>query len=103
MPPQLERFPSGQREQTVNLPRKLRRFESFPLHQFNRALIFSALGNEKPVSGYQATVSRAMGCHSKGKFGGRSSMVEPQPSKLMVRVRFPPPAPVLCLAHVAQG
>ena len=28
-----ERFPSGQREQTVNLPRKLRRFESFPLHQ----------------------------------------------------------------------
>lgn len=30
---QLEGFPSGQREQTVNLPRKLRRFESFPLHQ----------------------------------------------------------------------
>jgi hypothetical protein len=29
----LEGFPSGQREQTVNLPRKLRRFESFPLHQ----------------------------------------------------------------------
>ncbi len=28
-----EGFPSGQREQTVNLPRKLRRFESFSLHQ----------------------------------------------------------------------
>ena len=30
---QLEGFPSGQREQTVNLPRKLRRFESSSLHQ----------------------------------------------------------------------
>ena len=30
----LEGFPSGQREQTVNLPRKLRWFESVPLHHF---------------------------------------------------------------------
>lgn len=37
-------------------------------------------------------------------------MVEPQPSKLMVRVRFPLPAPVMDaalaamkIAHVAQG
>ena len=28
----LEGFPSGQRDQTVNLTRKLRRFESCPLH-----------------------------------------------------------------------
>ncbi len=28
-----EGFPSGQRDQTVNLTRKLRRFKSFPLHQ----------------------------------------------------------------------
>ena len=35
-----------------------------------------------------------LGLRAFGKFGGRSSMVEPQPSKLMVRVRFPPPAPL---------
>ena len=38
--------------------------------------------------------------------GGSSSTVEPQPSKLMVRVRFPSPAPccqVLFCAHVAQS
>merc|ERR1711916_142877 len=62
-----EGFPSGQREQTVNLPVRLRRFESFPLHHF---------------------------C-------GHSLVVEPQPSKLMMRVRFPLPAPRF--AHVAQS
>ncbi len=30
-------------------------------------------------------------------------MVEPQPSKLMMRVRFPPPAPKLGSAHIAQS
>ncbi|VVT29722.1 conserved hypothetical protein [Marinobacter salarius] len=30
--PDSEGFPSGQRDQTVNLTRKLRRFESCPLH-----------------------------------------------------------------------
>ena len=30
-----EGFPSGQRDQTVNLTRKLRRFESSPLHQIS--------------------------------------------------------------------
>ena len=40
--------------------------------------------------------------------GGCSSMVEPQPSKLMAWVRFPPPAPanvvvVEARAHVAQS
>ena len=46
--------------------------------------------------------------------GGCSSMVEPQPSKLMAWVRFPPPAPAIvakvamvvvveALAHVAQS
>ena len=36
---------------------------------------------------------------------GRSLVVEPQPSKLMMRVRFPPPAPcfVKCSAHIAQS
>ncbi len=68
----LEGFPSGQREQTVNLPRKLRRFESFPLHQ---------IVPSRCESGWEEWV------------GGHSSMVEPQPSKLMMRVRFPLPAP----------
>ena len=63
-----ERFPSGQREQTVNLPRKLRRFESFPLHQI------------------------AERCKAQCSCG-HGTMVEPQPSKLMMRVRFPLPAP----------
>ena len=36
---------------------------------------------------------------------GRSSMVEPQPSKLMMWVRSPSPAPFYCVcafAHIAQ-
>ena len=32
------RFPSGQREQTVTLPRKFRRFESFSHHQFKTSI-----------------------------------------------------------------
>lgn len=71
---QLEGFPSGQREQTVNLPRKLRRFESFPLHQ-----VFAVLAWREWRESWA---------------GGHSSMVEPQPSKLMMRVRSPLPAPV---------
>ena len=38
--------------------------------------------------------------------GGCSSMVEPQPSKLMMWVRFPSPAPVRKVAssaHIAQS
>ncbi|CEE59771.1 Translocase (modular protein) [Xanthomonas citri pv. citri] len=48
-----------------------------------------------------------MACSSRR---GSSSTVEPQPSKLMVRVRFPSPAPLNAnawhnakLAHVAQS
>ena len=62
----MEGFPSGQRGQTVNLLRKLRRFESFSLHQIQ-------------------DIDK----------GGCSSMVEQKPSKLNVRVRFPSPAPIL--------
>ena len=35
--------------------------------------------------------------------GGCSSMVEPQPSKLMMWVRFPSPAPAWIRAHIAQS
>ena len=34
---------------------------------------------------------------------GRSSMVEPQPSKLMMWVRSPSPAPLGQSAHIAQS
>ena len=42
---------------------------------------------------------------SAGKGRGHSSMVEPQPSKLMMRVRFPLPAPKKgsSFAHIAQS
>ena len=38
-------------------------------------------------------------------FSGHSLMVEPQPSKLMMRVRFPLPAPLKSssFAHIAQS
>jgi hypothetical protein len=75
----LEGFPSGQRDQTVNLTRKLRWFKSTPLHQ----LIV--------VRGVDFV-------------GGYSSAVEPQPSKLDTRVRSPLPAPILAkkLEHLAR-
>ena len=75
-------FPSGQRDQTVNLTRKLRWFESSPHHH--------SAGSTSPVRGAQL-VQRSGKAHPEG---GYSSMVEPQPSKLMVRVRFPSPAPL---------
>ena len=88
-----EGFPSGQRDQTVNLTRKLRWFESTSLHQLDR--LFQWRKNPE--------YSRARGMISSAKsliwlplgtaIGGHSLMVEPQPSKLMMRVRFPLPAP----------
>ena len=76
-----EGFPSGQRDQTVNLTRKLRWFESTPLHHY--FLLFVKVSF----------------------MGGCSSVVEPQPSKLMMRVRFPLPAPLKgsSFAHIAQS
>ena len=76
----VEGYSSGQRGQTVNLlALRLRRFESFPLHQTER--------RERPPEPDEDPARRdstPRGC---------SSMVEPQPSKLMVWVRFPSPAP----------
>ncbi len=72
MPPRLEGFPSGQREQTVNLPSTTSKVQILP---------------PPPILSIKC---------------GHGSMVEPQPSKLMMRVRFPLPAPVFYIAHVAQ-
>ena len=69
----MEGFPSGQRDQTVNLTRKLRWFESTPLH--HEGWIHD-LGGLSVVGGY-------------------SSMVERQPSKLNMRVRSSLPAPMI--------
>lgn len=77
MPPHSEGFPSGQRDQTVNLTSQTSKVRILP---------------PPPVSSVSV------------RLRGYSSVVEPQPSKLMMRVRFPLPAPgfLLMFAHVAQ-
>ena len=62
---------------------RLRWFESNPLHQ-----VFRPVGG---VSKYWRAMFIKIGAGEV--LGGRSSMVEPQPSKLDTWVRFPPPAP----------
>ena len=71
-------FPSGQRDQTVNLtamPSKVRILLPPPL---GRCCCFG---------------QRAIILAVRREYGGYGTMVEPQPSKLMMRVRFPLPAP----------
>ena len=87
-----EGYPSGQREQTVNLP-------AYAFEGSNPSpstiLRGGSVGQRRWRSGFD------VGEH----IGGCSSMVEPQPSKLMAWVRFPSPAPVrtvIVCAHVAQ-
>src|SRR5690606_34349824 len=79
MPADSEGFPSGQRDQTVNLTSTTSKVRILP-----------------PPPDFGASY----------RLRGHSSVVEPQPSKLMMRVRFPLPAPSLLLvqdfAHVAQ-
>ena len=89
------RYQSGQMGQTVNLvalpsavrirlsppPRATR--PRFPRNTRQRA------SNGAP----RASACSSAACCARASFGGRSSMVEPQPSKLMAWVRFPSPAP----------
>ena len=88
-----EGYPSGQREQTVNLP----------AHAF--------VGSN-PTPSTSPVEREACPSDRTGERGGCSSMVEPQPSKLMAWVRFPSPAPFRGVrkgyrdglsAHVAQS
>ncbi len=90
-----EGFPSGQRDQTVNLTRKLRWFESTPLHHGNAwAGVVGEMGDRDAAQEYaMRTPERVAGC-------GYSSVAEPQPSKLKMRVRFPLPAPGLARVRV---
>jgi hypothetical protein len=75
-----EGYPSGQREQTVNLP------------------AYAFVGSNPTPSTRRGQDSKPaasmVGIEYFGVItGGCSSMVEPQPSKLMTWVRFPLPAP----------
>lgn len=69
-----EGWPSGQWQQTVNLP----------------AYAFEGSNPSPSTISYSQTVSK-FGCGKKKR--GCSSMVELQPSKLIAWVRFPSPAP----------
>ncbi len=64
-----EGYPSGQREQTVNLP------------------AYAFVGSNP-------TPSTRIGLDKAAGLSGCSSMVEQKPSKLKTGVRFPSPAPV---------
>ena len=92
----LEGYPSGQRGQTVNL------------------LAYAFGGSNPPPSTSLVSLvvpscafRKIAQCFARHPCGS-SSMVEPQPSKLMVRVRSPSPAPLaprtsITTAHVAQS
>src|SRR5579863_6816128 len=83
-----EGYPSGQREQTVNLP-------AYAFEGSNPSPSTTSGGvGEGGRFGWQQPADRR---HQRGC----SSMVEPQPSKLMTWVRFPLPAPC-CSAAVTD-
>ena len=86
-----EGYPSGQREQTVNLPAY-----AFVGSNPTPSTMEGAVGFSKAVSKARQ-FSQRVGLGHSGVTGGCSSMVEPQPSKLMTWVRFPLPAPAVQL------
>ncbi len=78
-----EAYPSGQRDQTVNLTRYASEVRILP----PPPNVGGVGKRSRPPKGKKAPRSGA------GQVGGYSSTVEPQPSKLIMRVRFPLPAP----------
>jgi hypothetical protein len=73
------RWRSGQSQQTVNLPpHGLRRFESSPAH--------SVFWGTDAAAGLPAEAPESAGC---GREGGSNSVVESQPSKLLVAGSIP--------------
>ena len=105
-----EGFPSGQREQTVNLPALPSKVRILPPPLQEPGI----RGQETeapaiPVAAHRAPVLLPDLCYL---MRGCSTMVEQKPSKLTTRVRFPSPAPGLqkgvpdsrlrTSAHVAQ-
>ena len=98
----MEGFPSGQRDQTVNLtaqPSKVRILPPPPLINDLRRVATSRCSHDRNdfalgKKGILVVVAR------RKLYCGYGSMVEPQPSKLMMRVRFPLPAPVFTESRV---
>ena len=89
-----EGFPSGQREQTVNLPAMPSKVRILPPppgptggHRRRGWSYAGAYG--WPKTQHEVVVGRLRGDSERGC----SSMVEQKPSKLTTRVRFPSPAP----------
>ena len=76
---------------------RLRRFESFPHHHGE---VHEPEKSVERAGGFRAVSGS---CRARRHQGGCSSMVEPQPSKLMAWVRFPSPAPSTMSAEVAVG
>ena len=103
-----EGFPSGQREQTVNLPAMPSKVRILPPPPVSSRGVSEQRFGANPergraggpgcsadAEGWRVMV-RANGAGSAGlleKQRGCSSMVEQKPSKLTTRVRFPSPAP----------
>src|SRR5271166_2251085 len=84
-----EGFPSGQREQTVNLPALPSKVRILPPPPGQESLPGrSCRGGCPGGAGARVAYRLLRGC---------SSMVEQKPSKLTTRVRFPSPAPARVL------
>ncbi len=91
-----EGYPSGQRGQTVNLLAY-----AFGGSNPPPSTIFTLESGSTPPS--TSFMQRSQKLRQRPPRCGSSSMVEPQPSKLMVRVRFPSPAPLNCSSPPPAG
>jgi hypothetical protein len=108
-----EGFPSGQRDQTVNLtaqpsevrilppppardvPRRRRSARRLGIRRLRNAGARVGAVAAAPSGLMVSVATNLVGATQVAGHGGCSSMVEPQPSKLMVWVRFPSPAPFM--------
>jgi hypothetical protein len=96
-----EGFPSGQRDQTVNLtaqPSEVRILPPPPpgkleTRDLEPHIDFGVYWERKDHGPMRHTAPDTLVFVCQFVAGGCSSMVEPQPSKLMMWVRFPSPAP----------
>ena len=104
----LEGYPSGQRGQTVNLLAYAFGGSNPPpstslIVQRIAGAILNATRKRRGPGGAKGGVPGTAAPPPAFALGGSSSMVEHQFSKLITRVRFPPSAPKLFHAHVAQS
>ena len=89
-----EGFPSGQREQTVNLPAMPSKVRILPPPPVSSEGYGRRAGGNAGGPGLvPAAAARWLSAGFEDSERGCSSMVEQKPSKLTTRVRFPSPAP----------